>query len=351
MIGFFRLLTLMLVTDESVHIYLGDGLYSSKQASIIYFLCIITLGSLYGFGEITLYQESSGYWKPMRVLDQLRSPNLNPSSIGLTRSYLTKACSLIHLVAKHGVRIMNCAPLYMIFIIEAPIVAELSLKENPMFNFYCLLWSFFLACPFIYHMAGNFGRAGYLIMYGICSILRLRSLETLVKHSSCQLTLIERDINSLVSAIISFCNEMEQVFRSIRFGIFYAVFVIAFMADVQLFFGVIIPLEPALVAHLLAVNAAVILFALGLTVYFCGVYLNTLQSTVVQFHRICTAQNISVLTKLKINELMDRMAGPYNGIEAGWFGTLTTKFFVIFLVENASTMMLFAVNVVGYLIK
>ncbi|XP_053205892.1 uncharacterized protein LOC128390229 isoform X2 [Panonychus citri] len=142
-------------------------------------------------------------------------------------------------------------------------------------------------------------------------------------------------------------NIYEFDFKRLRYLVLYYFTVVAFMADLFIFLGVIIVAHSRLVANMYAVLGLLVLTLSAIGCYFVGDFMTKLETLHRRFHSICCETRLPINIRLKILEIMDRSLGPYNGIKVGDLATITQSFFIIFMLEIAATFMLFVCNIRG----
>ncbi|XP_025017181.1 uncharacterized protein LOC112539151 [Tetranychus urticae] len=155
----------------------------------------------------------------------------------------------------------------------------------------------------------------------------------------------EKDIQSFCSLIIRRLNSFELASRKLRYILLVYVLVYSAAGDVYIFLGVIVRVYSDFLANLIAIIGIFILPLLGLFGLVFGSLITELDKLMIRLHQLTLKSKLSRSTMSKVWEIMYRVDGPHNGVKIGDFLTLEKTFFILFILENISTLMLFTVNI------
>ncbi|XP_025017160.1 uncharacterized protein LOC112539137 [Tetranychus urticae] len=191
-------------------------------------------------------------------------------------------------------------------------------------------FAWFILCAFAFHL------------FRLLDLLD--SAETLLNRSY-NMLYTEKDFQLFCLLIISRLNSFELASRKLRYVLLCYVFIYSLLGNGDIFLGLIVRAYNDIFADSLATIGTSILIAPGVFGVLFGYLITELDKLTVRLHRLTFKGNFSVNTMSKVLEIMDRVAGPYNGVKIGDFTTVDKTFFIIFILENISILMLFTVNI------
>uniref|UniRef100_A0A158P5D5 Odorant receptor n=1 Tax=Tetranychus urticae TaxID=32264 RepID=A0A158P5D5_TETUR len=347
LINWFRCIVLICTSSETLAICLGDPLFRSKDRQIIILCALTILLTMIIFREWILNLEAKGnleifsIWKCCR--NGFDPVHLQMNNVNIKRFRLIVIC--VSIVAYCT---MLVAPLFLSVGFFTVILCNPWIFEIPELAFYCFLWS--LSEIFIASFLLNsiLGFSWYLLCTLSFHLYRLMHLLNTADYliNSTKGALNERKIKLFSLIIIRRLNSFESTARKLRYVLFYYVFVFASSGDVYIFLGIIVRVYNDFLADLIvALLGIFILPSIGVFGLIFGNFISELDKLTVRLHQLALNNRLSLNTSSKVLEVMNRVAGPYNGIKLGDFLTIEKSFFIFFILENISTLMLFTVNI------
>uniref|UniRef100_A0A158P5E3 Gustatory receptor n=1 Tax=Tetranychus urticae TaxID=32264 RepID=A0A158P5E3_TETUR len=351
LINWFRALILICNDSESVAIYLGDPLVRNKDRRTLIIWCFIILPIVAIFRGWILSLESKGNLELLHVWNvclngftpvHLKMDNINCKSLRTT----------IIIVSIFAYYTMLVGPLFISMLFIVPLLTNPWVYKTPKLFISSFIWSFPSIFSVSFLLNGIIGFSWYLICSLSFHLFRLMGLLNMADllNKSTGIILVEREVESLCLASIRRLNSFEFTVNKLRYVSLYYVFVFAFSADAYIFLGAIARVYNGFIANLLTILGLFMLSTIGAFAIAFGNFISKLEKLTIKLHQLSCKNKFSLGTASKISELMDRAAGPYNGLKIGDFVTLEKRFFILFIVENISLLMLFTVNI-GPLMK
>uniref|UniRef100_A0A158P5E4 Gustatory receptor n=1 Tax=Tetranychus urticae TaxID=32264 RepID=A0A158P5E4_TETUR len=351
LINWVRVLILICDDSESVAIYLGDPLFRNKDRRPLFIWCLIILSIIVIFREWIL---TLGYKGNLEILHDwniclngFTSINLKMDNINCKR--LRTTIILVSIFAYYTILV---GPLFLSMLIIAPLLTNPWMYEIPKLFISSFIWS----CSVIFSCSvllnGIVGFSWYLVCslsFHLFRLTSLLSMANLLNRSTGTIN-VDREVKLLCLLATGRLNSFELTVKKLRYVSLYYVFVFAFSADAYIFLGGVVRVYNDILANLLAILGMIILSGIGGFAIAFGSFISKLDKLTIKLHQLTCKNKLSLGTASKILELMDRAAGPYNGFKIGDFVTLEKRFFILFIVENISLLMLFTVNI-GPLIK
>uniref|UniRef100_A0A158P5D6 Gustatory receptor n=1 Tax=Tetranychus urticae TaxID=32264 RepID=A0A158P5D6_TETUR len=328
-----------LSTSDSVAFYLGDILFRSKDRQILSMYSTISLTIMFIFREWILNLNAKGRFEILsawRVCFNGFDPiNLQMNSIVAKRLRFT---IFLHSIIAHNV--MLSVPIFATCLFLVPLLSNPWTYEIPELALFGLFWS--IPSIFLYTFLLN--TATGFAWYNVCSIcFHLFRLYDLV-HSADYLNhwpADEKQLRSFCVSIIRHLNNFEVLSHKFRYLQLSYFLVFAVAADFDLFLGIIVKIYSDFFANLFAILGFFILLGCGIFGLIFGNFISQLDKLTVKLHQISMKSKLRIRTANKVLEIMDRAAGPYNGLKVGDVVTLEKSFFILFILENISTLMLF----------
>uniref|UniRef100_T1KPD3 Gustatory receptor n=1 Tax=Tetranychus urticae TaxID=32264 RepID=T1KPD3_TETUR len=346
LINWLRALILICTSSETVAIILGDPLFRSKDRQIIILCALNILTTMIIFREWILSFEAKGDLKILSIWKFCRN-SFDPVHLQMNNLNINRFRLIVICVSIVAYCTMLVAPLFLSVTYFTVILCNPWMFKIPELAFYCFLWS--LSNIFISSFLLNsiLGFSWYLLC--TLSFHLYRSIDLLNKADYLKnLTkgaLNERKINLFSLIIIRRLNSFELTASKLRYILFYYVFVFASLGDVYIFFGLVVRVYNDFFADLVATLGIFILPSIGIFGLIFGNFISALDKLIVRLHQLTLNNRLTLKTSSKVLEVMDRVAGPYNDIKLGDFLTIEKSFFIFFILENISTLMLLTVNI------
>uniref|UniRef100_A0A158P593 Gustatory receptor n=1 Tax=Tetranychus urticae TaxID=32264 RepID=A0A158P593_TETUR len=334
-------------TNDSVSIYLGDPLFRVKDGHVLLLWISVAVLVMYLFREWLLFLEAKGKFKVLSVWS-LCCNGFNPVDLQMNELNTKRFRFTIYLVSLTIYWIMLIIPLFCTLLSFSLVLSNPLMYQNPKWAFFALLWSptfsFSLAITFFAIM----GFGWYIMCSLYFHLYRLRDLidcaDILLNNSKHGL-FVEKDVQLFCSKVIQNLNNFEVTSRKLRYVLLSYFFVISSGSDFDLFLGTIIRVYDSLFCNLLAIGGFSVLLSVGIFGLIFGSFITQLDRLTSRLHQLSCRNKLSMQSVSKVSEIMDRAAGPYNGLKIGDFVTLEKRFFLRFIAENISILMLFTVNV------
>uniref|UniRef100_T1KWS7 Odorant receptor n=1 Tax=Tetranychus urticae TaxID=32264 RepID=T1KWS7_TETUR len=334
-------------TNDSVAIYLGDPLFRVKDGHVLLLWISVAILVMYLFREWLLTLEAKGKFKVLSTWKVCRN-GFNPVDLQMNELNTKRFRFTIYLVSLTIYWIMLIIPLFCTLLSLSLVLANPLIYQNPELAFFALLW----APTFGFSLAITFSAIMGFGWYIMCSLYfhlyRLRDLidcADLLLNNSKHGLFIEKDIQLFCSKVIKHLNTFEVTSYKLRYVLLCYFFVISSGSDFDLFLGTIIRVYNSLFCNLLATGALSILLSVGILGLIFGSFITQLGILTIKLHQLSCRNKLSMQSVSKVLEIMDRAAGPYNGLKIGDFVTLEKRFFILFIAENISILMLFTVNI------
>uniref|UniRef100_T1KWT0 Odorant receptor n=1 Tax=Tetranychus urticae TaxID=32264 RepID=T1KWT0_TETUR len=350
LITWFRCIVLICTSSVSVGIILGDPLFRSKDRLACIILAFITLTVLFSFREWILSLETKGNLETLSIWKFCRN-GFNPVYLQMDKLNMNRFRLMVISVSLVSYCTILFGPLFTSFVFITPLLTNPWMYKIPELVFSSFLWS--LSEIFIASFLLNavLGFSWYLICTFVFHLYRLLNLffkADYLKNST--EAVYARDIQLLCLLIIRRLNSFELAVRKSRYVLLYIFIVLTLLCDTFIFLGLIVRVYNDFLASLLATVGIFGLPCIGVFGYIFGNFISELDKLTVRLHQVTLNNKLSLKEMSKVLEVMDRVAGPYNGLKIGDFLTIKKSFFIFFVLENISTLMLFTVNI-GPLIK
>uniref|UniRef100_A0A158P5D9 Gustatory receptor n=1 Tax=Tetranychus urticae TaxID=32264 RepID=A0A158P5D9_TETUR len=346
LINWVRVLILICDDSESVAIYLGDPLFRNKDRRPLFIMCFIILPIIVIFRELILGLESKGNLELLHVWNVCLN-GFTPIYLNMDNINCKKLRTTIIIVSNFAHYAMLVVPLILSLLFIFPFLTNPWMYKIPKLFFTSFIWSFpsIFSCSVL--LNGMIGFSWYLICSLSFHLFRLTNLLNVADllNKSTGTIYVDREVKLLCLLAIRRLNSFEFAVEKLRYVFLYIVIVFAFSADVYIFLGGIIRIYNDILANLYAILGMIMLSGIGGFAIAFGSFISKLDSLTIKLHQLSCKNKLSLQTASKILELMDRAAGPYNGVKIGDFVTLEKRFFILFIVENISLLMLFTVNI------
>uniref|UniRef100_T1KSC0 Gustatory receptor n=1 Tax=Tetranychus urticae TaxID=32264 RepID=T1KSC0_TETUR len=344
-ISMIRLLILLLNENEAVSIFAGDPGFRVKQR--VLGLSIVFIGLVTGFfsREIFLSLEAKCSDEIYFCFECfLQSNGFNHLNLEMTPSRATNHRYIVHFFSIFWTRFMCFVIPFLTILLNTSILVNPFFYQIPIYAIFSIFWTIPFTFAFVYNIVGFASISGYVIMSGLYYLNRLKSICSIAVHTTNKSREIEDEfVISLILRFIGHSNDVEHFLNVLAFLILYYILAISFLADLLIFAGFIARLHSDIIANMCSFLGVFIMGLLAMACYTEGSFLTKLHLVYEKLHLISESR-FKMKTKMKILEVMDRIIGPYNGVKAGDLATISKHFFVIFILENASTLMLITVN-------
>uniref|UniRef100_T1KKQ9 Odorant receptor n=1 Tax=Tetranychus urticae TaxID=32264 RepID=T1KKQ9_TETUR len=343
----FRLFVLIFIADEPISIYFGDFFFRSKDRLPCLSLCAMAIVMMVTVREWVLYFEAKGKLKVLSIWKDYRD-GANLDKLCMKKLNIKRFRFTIYFASLIFYYVMIVVPFFMTFLFFTPLLTNPWTYKIPRLAFYGTIWTFSLiiACTFLLNFLYGFG---WFILctfsFHLFWLLDLLDRAGFLLNKTNAIIYTEKDVRTFCLLIIHRLNSFELTSRKLRYLMLHNVLVYSVLADVYIFLGVIVRVYNDIVANSIAISGISALMAIGLSGLILGNLIGKLDSLTIRLHQITIMRKFSLNTMSKALEIMDRVAGPYNGVKVGDFITIDKTFFILFILENISTLMLITINV------
>uniref|UniRef100_A0A158P5E2 Gustatory receptor n=1 Tax=Tetranychus urticae TaxID=32264 RepID=A0A158P5E2_TETUR len=343
LINLMRFSVLIYGSSDSVSFYLGDTLFHFKDRQVLLMYSTAAFVIMFIFREWILNLNAKGKFEILSAwrvcFNGFNSTNLQMNNLVAKRF---RSAIFMYTIISHNV--MLSVPLFAVCLFLIPLISNPWTYEIPELAFFGLLWSIPTIFLFTFLLNAVIGFA----WYNVCSIyFDLFRLYDLV-HSADDLNhwpVNEKQVRSFCLVIIRHLNNFEAISHKFRYLQLSYFIIFAVAADFDLFLGMIVKIYNEFFANLFTILGFFSLITLGTFGLIFGNFISQLDKLTMKLHQLTTKSKFSMSTSNKILEIMDRATGPYNGVKIGDFVTLEKRFFVSFILENISILMLFICNI------
>ncbi|XP_025017453.1 uncharacterized protein LOC112539285 [Tetranychus urticae] len=338
-----RFAVLSFSSSDSVAIYLGDPLFRVKDRQALLMWGAMAIAMMFIFREWILNLNAKGSFEILSAwkvcFNGFNSADLQMNDLDAKRFRFT-----IFLFSIFSHNVMLFMPFFALFIFFIPLLSNPWTYKIPKLAFF----GFGLSVSSIFVFALLLNTVMGFFWYIVCSIyfylFRLYDLLNSAEDLNHQLV-DEKQLGSFCVSIIRHLNEVEAVSYKFRYLLLYYLSIFAAAGDFDLFIGMIVKVYNDFFANLFAILGFLILVALGTFGLIFGNFISQLNKLTVKLHQLSTRSRLTLGSANKLLEIMDRTAGPYNGIKIGDFATLEKSFAISFILENISILMLFICNI------
>uniref|UniRef100_T1KKR0 Gustatory receptor n=1 Tax=Tetranychus urticae TaxID=32264 RepID=T1KKR0_TETUR len=342
-----RIFVLFHNADEPIAFYLGDPLFRSKDRLPCLALCAMVIVIMLPAREWVLYLEAKGKLKVLSIWKDYRD-GANLDKLCMNKLKIRRFRFSIYLLSLIFCYVMIIVPIFMTIVFFTPLLTNPWTYKIPRLAFYGTIWTVPLVITITYLVNSLFGFGWFILCTYEFHLFRL--LDTLDRagillNKTNVIIHNEKDVRTFCLLIIRRLNSFELASRKLRYVLLYNVFVYSLLGDVYIFLGVIIRIYNDILANMLAILGIYILCLIGISGLILGNLITKLDNLTIRMHQLTIMRKFSVNTMSKALEVMDRVAGPYNGVKVGDFLTVDKTFFILFILENISTLMLITVNV------
>uniref|UniRef100_T1KWS6 Gustatory receptor n=2 Tax=Tetranychus urticae TaxID=32264 RepID=T1KWS6_TETUR len=334
-------------TNDSVAVYLGNIFFRDAKGYVLLLWCLVATIGLGFFREWLMTLEAKGKFKVLSVWNVCRNGfipvNLQMNELNTKRFRFT-----VYLVTLFVYWTMLATPLFCIFLYLSLLLNNPWAYQIHGLTLFSLLWLpvFILSLSTLLNTIMGFG------WYIMCSLyFHLYRLRDLIDCADFLLNNLkhglfaEKDMQLFCSQIIHHLNDFEFASHRLRYVLLGYFSVIALTGNFDVFIGLILRVHTVSFCNLLATAGFIILLSVGIFGLVFGSFIAQLGTLTIRLHQLSCRNTLSTQSASKVLEIMDRAAGPYNGLKIGDFVTLEKQFFILFTLENISLLMLFTCNI------
>uniref|UniRef100_T1KHQ5 Gustatory receptor n=1 Tax=Tetranychus urticae TaxID=32264 RepID=T1KHQ5_TETUR len=341
-----RLFIITYTNNETLQIHLGDIVYRSKDRFQLNILLTSSMLILAVAREWALALESKGKMSSLNYYDYIRINGFKADYLNMTQHQTNAFRTTVHITAIFFSRVVVSTGPFVCIAYYSVCFTNPYYYKYYYLTITCSIWSVIICYSFITLLAQIFGFAGYLF---IMTMIYLHQLESLIEVSQfVRYSGQDQHIQQFIRKTIICLNNSETNSNKMKYFIFYAFTVCAFFGDLFTFYGLIINFYSEMLATLYATMGTLIFMLLGMVCFVANGFINKIEKVYANCHGICKSNKLSIATYLKIFEFMDRSVVPINGVKIGDVTVIQKTFFVKFIMEIASSLMLITINLRQY---
>uniref|UniRef100_T1K283 Gustatory receptor n=1 Tax=Tetranychus urticae TaxID=32264 RepID=T1K283_TETUR len=150
---------------------------------------------------------------------------------------------------------------------------------------------------------------------------------------------------TIIRDIILFLNETEYRNHKVRNWLMIIILGISFTADFGFYSAAIVHIDNGSLDISIMAISALSLFAIGITTYVNGIILTMMLSCSKNNLEVAKYLPSEVKSLIKFTDLQSRLSRTDIAFTIGEIFDMTTRVFVIYLIENATLIMMFTINV------
>uniref|UniRef100_T1KJT4 Gustatory receptor n=1 Tax=Tetranychus urticae TaxID=32264 RepID=T1KJT4_TETUR len=342
-----RIFVLIFNADEPLAFYLGDSLFRSKDRLPYLTLIAMSILMMAPVREWILYLEAKGELKVLSIWKDYRD-GCDLDKFCMNRLKIRRFRFSIYLVSLIYCNVMIMAPIFTATAFFIPLLTNPWTYKIPRLAIYGTIWAFSLIITVTYLLNSLFGFGWFILCtfsFHLFRLLDLLDRASFLLNNTNASIYTEKDVRSFCLLIISRLNSFELASFKLRYVLLYSVFAFSLFNDVFIFLGAIIRIYNDTLANLITIFGIIVLSIFGISGLILGNFITKLYNLTIRLHQITIMRNFSLNTMSKVWEIMNRVAGPYNGVKIGDFLTVDKTFFILFVLENISILMLITVNV------
>uniref|UniRef100_T1KQ64 Gustatory receptor n=1 Tax=Tetranychus urticae TaxID=32264 RepID=T1KQ64_TETUR len=342
-----RLICLTVIDNEDYQLYLGDIAYKTKHRTVVNFL--LTVVFLFGVinSEWLVLYDKGGAFSGLSIYSAIIKNGFDPVLLQMTSNQAIKFQRSIHILITQLNRSFKFCCLFLAARYFSILLFNPNFYQDKEFVFYSLVWSL-IAISVTFTLIGKyFAIFGYLILIQVYHLVRLESVVELAdSYRSSKFS------NELVSSFTKYTfdslNQSEKCFKRTGFLVLCIFTVIAFIGDLCIFYGFIIRFHSPLFANSVGSMGCVVFIIIGCLSFIAREFIIKMERLYSHLHVICPYNVFNVYNQLKLLQLMERLSEPNNGIQLGSIATIGKDFFIRFMLEIGSSLMLFTLNFKRY---
>ncbi|XP_025017434.1 uncharacterized protein LOC112539277 [Tetranychus urticae] len=346
-INLIRLICLIAIYNEDYQLYLGDVAYKTKHRSMVNTL--FTMCFLFGAvnSEWLVLYDKRGNYSFLAIYSDIIKHGFEPVHLQMTSNQAIKFHRTIHILVTQLHRSFIFCFIFLAAVYYSVLLFNPHFYLVKQLPFYCLAWSL-VAIIVTFTLIGKyFAIFGYLILVQLYHLFRLKSvveLADLYRNTKCT----DQLASTLAKHAFVCLNELEKCAKLTRYIVLCVFTIVAFNCDIFIFYGFIMRFHSPLYANSLG--------SIGCIVFIVIVYLSfiarefIIKNERLYFHirTMCRHNVFNTCNQFKILQLMERLSDPNNGIQLGSITTIGKDFFIRFMVEIGSSLMLFTCNFKRY---
>uniref|UniRef100_T1KW38 Gustatory receptor n=1 Tax=Tetranychus urticae TaxID=32264 RepID=T1KW38_TETUR len=346
-----RLFILCYETSDEMQIYLANPFYKLQGAQAIAFMISSLVFTLSLLREYIMYLEDIGSSILLTYLRDIRQYGFDCKRLGLTEKQRKKFRVAFHLILVNWYRIIQFN-IYIIpaFIAIVHLVNPAFGLDNPTLIITSFFWFLSESFCFIYVACGTFDIGAHITVLVPLFIFKIESIIELNERYLFSPKSIEPHLlRQLNIDTIRLLNLLDVMSRDLRYLFVFVIVGISFLADTFIFLGPILHIGSTILQNFFSTLGFFILFAIGLISYAAG----NLHGRLIIIHKRYTSllakEKVDFGTHSKAMEVLDRIMGPFTGVKIGDFCTIDRYLFVVYIMENASMIMLLVCNAQSYI--
>ncbi|XP_025018605.1 uncharacterized protein LOC112539970 [Tetranychus urticae] len=301
--------------------------------------------------EMFLFLEANGYLTILKVLNTLKSSNNQHFDHQMTPLKMSTFLRVLNFECLTICASMFLSIPFILILLNCPLIVNLLSFSIPSLLIYALLWSISLCFSSIFLLNAIFAQGACIIICGTYYFFKLKSLcetiDSIITHHYQQVKprIDQLQVKSFLVDVTLYLNEIDLHIKTLRYVILYFFLLITLNNNFYIFVGLIAKTKNEIVNNLISAYGVLVVLLISLLCYIASDFVEMINYVACKLnHVIVNFNGLSIATKLKTIEFLDRSKSSYIGIKAGDFLILNKINFILFLLENASTLLLLTVN-------
>ncbi|XP_025017450.1 uncharacterized protein LOC112539281 [Tetranychus urticae] len=297
--------------------------------------------------ELIFLYDKSGKYSVLTIYSEIIKNGFDPVHLQMTSNQAIKFHRTIHILINQLNRNFIFCCLFIGPGYYSILLLNLNFYKVKEFQFYSLAWSLVAIITTIIVIGKYFAIFGYLISIQVYHLFRLKSIVELANsYRSSECT--DEHVSTLTKHTFVCLNDSEKCAKLTRNIVLCVFTVIAFVCDLFIFYGFIIRFHSPLFANSVGSIGCIGFIIIGFLSFIAREFIIKIDRLYSHLRAICRYNVFNVYSQFKLLQLMERIFEPNNGIQFGSITRIGKDFFVTFMVEIGSSLILFTLNFKRY---
>uniref|UniRef100_T1KQ62 Gustatory receptor n=1 Tax=Tetranychus urticae TaxID=32264 RepID=T1KQ62_TETUR len=342
-----RCICLTLIDNEDYQLYLGDFAYKTKYRSMINILMSISFSLGAVNSELIVLYDKSGKYSVLTIYSDIIKNGFDPVHLQMTSNQAINFHRSIHILVTQ----LNRSFIFICFFVE-PCYYTI-LLFNPHFYqvkplpYFSLAWSLVVIFVAVALFGRYFAIFGYIFLIQAYSMHKLRSVVEL-SDSYRRLKCTDELASTFIKYTFECLNQWEKSAHLTGALVFSAFAVIVPIGDLLIFYGFIVRFHSPLFANSVGSLGCIAFTVIGYLSLIGREFIIKIERSYSNLQIMCRYNALDVHNQFKLLQLMERLSDPNIGIQLGSIITIRKDFFIKFMLEIGSSLMLFTMNFKRY---
>uniref|UniRef100_T1KQ67 Gustatory receptor n=1 Tax=Tetranychus urticae TaxID=32264 RepID=T1KQ67_TETUR len=346
-INLLRFICLTVIDNEDYQMYLGDTGYKTKHRIMLNVFFMI--GFLVGFvvNEWVVLFDKSGKNSVLTIYSSIIGHGFDPVYLQMTPNQAVKFHRTIHILITQLNRNFLFCCLFLAICYYFMLLSNPHFYQVKEFVFYSLIWSLVAMITTFTVLGKYIAIFGYLILMQLYHLFRLQSVVELA-DSYRRLKYNDEDASNFTKSTFECLNQSEKCAKLTGTLVLCVFTAIAFICDLFVFYGFIMRFHSPVFANSLGSIGCIVLLVIGYISLIGRKFIIEIERLHTHVHIIYRYNVSTVCNQFKILQLMERLSEPNIDIQLGSIATIGKDFFIRFMLEIGSSLMLFTLNFKRY---